>query len=262
MTSGDLTQVQQVVNGGLTQSKGYVGSQNVGTAGGGPSATNQDIAVRSGTNAEGNPIAVVTGPNNQSHVSMSFRVSGFLLNELTGRSILSQGSNSTLSSRTYNYGFQNGTPPIAVNNVIDFPMVVENTGQLWVNRTGKIEYTDVATNPDNITGQDYNLNIGRSSCTGNGQLTVRNGGVLNIGEAPNNIANVHVLSGTQGDYNLQVFDALGKLIFSKNIHDAANGGTEGVTKVDVHTWQNGLYMVSLLDKATNQKTFGKVVVQH
>ena len=58
----------------------------------------------------------------------------------------------------------------------------------------------------------------------------------------------------QGNYDIQVFDAPGKLIFSKY--------TEGVTKVDVHTWQNGLYMVALLNKATKQKTFGKVVVQH
>ncbi len=58
----------------------------------------------------------------------------------------------------------------------------------------------------------------------------------------------------QGDYDIQVFDALGKLVFSKN--------TEGVTTVDVRTWQNGLYMVSLLDKNSKKKTFSKVVVQH
>ena len=58
----------------------------------------------------------------------------------------------------------------------------------------------------------------------------------------------------QGNYTLQVFDALGKQIFSKS--------TEGSSKVDVHAWQNGMYTVSLLNKATNKKTFSKIVVQH
>ena len=59
-TSGDLTQIQQVINSGLTESKGYMGSQNIGTTGGGPSATNQDIAVRSSTDANGNPTTLIT----------------------------------------------------------------------------------------------------------------------------------------------------------------------------------------------------------
>jgi hypothetical protein len=57
-----------------------------------------------------------------------------------------------------------------------------------------------------------------------------------------------------GDYDIQVFDAIGKRVLVKN--------TEGPTTVDVRTWQNGIYMVSLLDKTTKKNTFSKVVVQH
>ena len=39
------------------------------------------------------------------------------------------------------------------------------------------------------------MNIGGSSCAGNGQLLVRNGGIFNIGEASNNVAIVHVING-------------------------------------------------------------------
>ncbi len=58
----------------------------------------------------------------------------------------------------------------------------------------------------------------------------------------------------RGDYDIQVFDALGKRIFTKN--------TEGVTTVDVRSWHNGIYIVNLLDKVSKKKTFSKVVVQH
>lgn len=58
----------------------------------------------------------------------------------------------------------------------------------------------------------------------------------------------------QGNYDVHVFDALGKRIFSKN--------TEGVATVDVRTWLNGIYIVNLLDKVSKKKTFSKVVVQH
>jgi hypothetical protein len=63
------------------------------------------------------------------------------------------------------------------------------------------------------------------------------------------------LSLQQGDYAVEVFDALGKLIFAKNTEG-------GITNIDVRTWHNGIYMVSCLDKTTKQKTFSKVVVQH
>ena len=58
----------------------------------------------------------------------------------------------------------------------------------------------------------------------------------------------------EGDYDIQVFDVLGKRVFTKN--------TEGVTTVDVRTWHNGIYIVNLLDKVSKKKTFSKVVVQH
>ena len=72
--------------------------------------------------------------------------------------------------------------------------------------------------------------------------------------SPNPTADQFDITLPKGDYILQVFDALGKLIFSKN--------TEGSSKVDVHAWQNGIYMVSLLDKSNKNKTFSKIVVQH
>ena len=59
---------------------------------------------------------------------------------------------------------------------------------------------------------------------------------------------------SSGDYELRIFDAVGKLIFEQN--------TEGSLKVNVKNWQNGIYIISLLDKATKAKSHKKVVVQH
>ena len=59
---------------------------------------------------------------------------------------------------------------------------------------------------------------------------------------------------SSGDYELHVFDAIGRLVFEQN--------TEGSVKVDVRNWQNGLYIISLLDRTTKVKSHNKVIVQH
>jgi hypothetical protein len=57
-----------------------------------------------------------------------------------------------------------------------------------------------------------------------------------------------------GDYTVKIFDALGKAIKTFD--------TEGEAPVAVNDWQAGIYLIEILNKTTNKKLHGKVVVQH
>lgn len=57
-----------------------------------------------------------------------------------------------------------------------------------------------------------------------------------------------------GNYEISIFDALGKLIFTKN--------TEGVTHVNTYEWQSGIYFVRVNDKDNKKVQNSKIIVQH
>ena len=204
----DVSNEQTFLASGLTGSKGYVGTRGIGdgSAAGGFSNSDNGLRIRQdGTN-------LPTGPNNQEHISLSYRLSGFLLYELTQRSSLSTLPSFTLNNRTYNFGSSNQpytvpqigqSVPRSVRGVIDFPLVVSNTGLLWVNRSGKIEFTDVST-IDNKTNTRYDLNINSQAC-GNSlspSVTLQNGGKMRAGDdLQGNYANVTVWSGATINVN-------------------------------------------------------------
>jgi hypothetical protein len=57
-----------------------------------------------------------------------------------------------------------------------------------------------------------------------------------------------------GNYQVEVFDALGKLIDKRNM--------SGQLSMPTNQWQNGIYMVKVMDTDAKKEMFGKVVVQH
>jgi Secretion system C-terminal sorting domain len=58
----------------------------------------------------------------------------------------------------------------------------------------------------------------------------------------------------QGNYTLTVHDALGRLVESRDIQ----GATDVVTK----SWQNGIYMVKVINQTTKTTQQNKIVIQH
>jgi hypothetical protein len=161
---------------------------------------------------------------NQVHAGLSYRTTGFLLYELITRNAL-QGSPTTsnvlLNNRTYNFASNsepyannlpqpNGFQPRSMTNIIDYTLDVDKEGQLWINRGGKIGFTDDATSPTNAgTNTNYSLIIrqgeGCRSGTDN-KLGIVNitkstfpatGGIVRVGDAstPSNKANIRILRG-------------------------------------------------------------------
>ncbi len=152
---------------------------------------------------------------NQSHVGLSYRTTGFLLYELITRDALkSTTSNTTyLRNRVYNFGASASpfplTPPSpgnfqakAINNIIDYTVNVEDNGQIWVNRSGKVGFTDLTTNPNNGTSTDYSLIIRKAEgCKGeldrmNGIVNIQNTGTVLVADGSiNNTSNIKIRDG-------------------------------------------------------------------
>jgi hypothetical protein len=138
--------------------------------------------------------------HNQDHVSINQHNSTFLLNQLAS----STGLNGLTGSltRTYNFGVTNQTPsqtvfqPTSTPNVISRGLTIEGTGQLWVNRSGRINYIDELNNFVNRSNSTFDLAIRRSvvACVAsNAAVIVQNGGHLIIGDATErNIGIVHI----------------------------------------------------------------------
>jgi hypothetical protein len=151
--------------------------------------------------------------SNQIHVGLTYRTTGFLLYELITSDDLRTTNPVSLSNRTYNLGksglnFPTPPPapgsfrPKATNNIIDYTLNVENTGQLWVNRNGKIGFTDVNTAPNNANNTNYTLIIRKAEgCKGEGDfadgtVNVRNGGILKVADgSTSNQAGIRIRNG-------------------------------------------------------------------
>jgi Secretion system C-terminal sorting domain len=172
-------------------------------------------------------IEVEIGQNraaNQVHAGLSNRTTGFLLYELITRNTLqstSTTSNVLLNNRTYNFAsssapYPNNLPqptgfqPRSMTNIIDYTLDVDNTGQLWVNRAGRIGFTNDATSPSNAgTNTSYSLIIRQGEGCRSGTdinpgivnitktTSSTTGGIVLIGDAstPTNAANIRIMKG-------------------------------------------------------------------
>lgn len=185
--NGDLTQdlsdVAAVVGSGLTLTDRYDGSTD----------------------------ASFEGSVNQAHASLNSTNIPFLMAELTTTdnvATLPTNSNGArvLDGRIYNFGNADGlydpsNPPPVWNtpNHLSHSTRIEGSGQLWVNRNDKIDFTDVHANPQNKQGHHFDLFLyGFSECEEAGSdVYIVNGGKMRIGHsAVFNTADVYVQSGT------------------------------------------------------------------
>jgi hypothetical protein len=55
-------------------------------------------------------------------------------------------------------------------------------------------------------------------------------------------------------YKVNIFDAVGKRVQSLD--------ASGEVDLDTKNWQSGVYMIHILNQANQQRTYGKVVIQH
>ena len=215
----DVSNEQSLIANQLVGSTGMVGSR---------SSTQYDAAVFIGLPENRIP--------NQTHSGLSYRNTGFLLYELITKNPLHTSSNVTLNNQTYNFGrsaesFPLNPPspgnfvPKGLNNIIDYTLNVENTGQLWVNRSGVIGFTDNVNGVVNTTNSDFSLIIQRAVGCGNvgdGVVNVRNNGILRVADASTtNTANIRIRDG--GTLNVQ--NAGNLIVERSNTHiDVENGG--------------------------------------
>ena len=144
--------------------------------------------------------------HNQDHVSINQRNATFLLNQLAGGAGLNNLAGSL--TRTYNFGISDETPsqtifqPTSTPNVIARGLTVEGTGRLWVNRSGRINFTD-ENNLLNRPNATFNLSIRRGAVacnTSNTSVIIQNGGVMQLGDpSVNNTAITRIEAGATLD---------------------------------------------------------------
>ncbi len=259
-----VNDVQALLNQNITNIKSYDGARGV------IGRDDNTFRLLTVTDNNGDLVRIddapPSGPDNQDHVSLSYRNTGYLLYELTTRSGLSK-VNGTLNSRTYNFGTSNAlysTPapgqlvPREVNNIINYNLTVSDVGKIWVNRKDKIEFTDVPTNPDNTLNTRYNLHLKnqQSQACGNGvapSVTLQNGGKMKAGDdLQGNYANVTVWSGAtinvnaggeatyEGGSNLIVESGGVVNIRDGGLQDAQWGGKVIIRNGGIiHVWNGG-----------------------
>lgn len=125
--------------------------------------------------------------NNQAHPGFSFDNTGVILTEILNGS----GFSSPLLARTYNFGKANieydyravPAPGFTISQTpiaIDEDKVIGSGGEVWVNRTGTIGYTDVSSNASNEVSQ-FELFI-RKGCEPQTSVTISNTARMELGQ--------------------------------------------------------------------------------
>jgi Secretion system C-terminal sorting domain len=158
---------QRLVGANITANKGYIGAR-------GETPLDNEFTVR----------GMILGAENQAHVNFSPRIINFLLQELNKTTELA--ANAVLTNRTYNFGATNDfvpddlSTPRKISN-LNYTVTASNTGRLWVNRTGRIQFTDIANNPNNDPQVPFTLSI-KGGCQ-NAGVVLENGGTFHLGEA-------------------------------------------------------------------------------
>lgn len=175
---------------------------------------------------------------NQFHTSFSTDNTGTLLYELRAEG----AATGLLNDRTFNYGaseiaaynYQN--PPAVfpvkqTTNYIDGNLTVESSGKLWINRSGRIAYTDVAGNPNALHPSSFDVYLDtRILCSASSTsiVTIRNSGMLEIGEWDGSIQNKGNLF--VGGIGQLIVDNGGTMKINKNSKGVLLDGGYGVVK--------------------------------
>ncbi len=107
---------------------------------------------------------------NEQHVFMSPPIISFLQSYLVGKDYLLEEVSSlgnVIENRNYNFGKPevNGYfEPFRMSNIIDFDLNINNNGKLWVNRAGKLAFSDLPPNLINSYPQEYRTIIKGAEC--------------------------------------------------------------------------------------------------
>jgi pimeloyl-ACP methyl ester carboxylesterase len=130
---------------------------------------------------------------NQDHVGISLRIAGYFIFEMTKHNALKNGAITTLSTKTYNIGrnanaiYDPATTPFfprEVDNIIDYNLDIVSNGRLWINKEGKLGFTDALNNPLNLLSPaPYSVYITKSAVCGTGSsiVNVADGGQVVVG---------------------------------------------------------------------------------
>ncbi len=162
--------------------------------------------------------------HNQYHVSFSDEIATFILGYLK-----QQGSSpaelNVIDDRIYNFG-DSGLPPVfdpalgyvKTRDIIDFDMNVINEGEVWFNRLGRVDFTDVLPNQFNAP-QKFDVSIIGDPCDQSESVVdIGSNSIAKIGQwdlNTNNRSDLTVMEGgvlqTSGDGEIFV-DQHSKLI--------------------------------------------------
>ncbi|MEZ4906551.1 MAG: hypothetical protein R2771_02655 [Saprospiraceae bacterium] len=98
---------------------------------------------------------------NEKHIFVSEDAKGFIKSYLTSTDYLFDGISglgNVLENRTYNFG----SPEVdgylgafKMSNIIDFDLDINNNGKLWINREGKLAFSDLPPNRVNTNPHEY-----------------------------------------------------------------------------------------------------------
>jgi hypothetical protein len=159
--------------------------------------------------------------NNQAHPGFSFDNTGVILTEILNNA----GFSSPLLARTYNFGKANieydyqaiPAPSFTISQTptaIDEDKFIGSGGEVWVNKSGTIGYTDVSSNPANELDQ-FELFI-RKGCDPQTLVTISNNARMELGQwdataGITNTAQVYV----QADATVSI-QAQGELYINKD----------------------------------------------
>jgi hypothetical protein len=144
----------------------------------------------------------------------------FLLHQFEVSDPLADDGTGIIDDRTYNFGHSSsgfdaasGNQIKSTRNVIDYDLSILDGGQVWVNRAGRISFTDQLSNPFNRTSSSFDVFIrkGGDLCDEAAPavtVLVSSGGRLELGEwndgaGIDNIGRVWVLDGATVDIGAQ-----------------------------------------------------------
>ena len=215
------------------------------------------------------------------HVSLNNVLSRYVERQVQEEKTLSN----PLNDKTYNFGSaildgheysDEQYTFLKTRRIIDFNLDIYAQGDLWVNRSDKIAYTDITSNPDNSTSQPYDLLIQKSKCDTLPTLVhvYNSGAEFKIGDySVGNKANVHIYDAATlkaSDGGLLYLDQYSKIY----VHDggkldiAANGKLQSIWNTQIIVEEGGILQIQsggILETRDNSiihvKTGGQLIIE-
>jgi SprB repeat/Secretion system C-terminal sorting domain len=169
--------------------------------------SNNNVVINSGQSSVDRYVAGDESANtpveqNQNHVIFTQDIFGSVLYETT----FLAGVNNPINGRTYNYGespvkeynyraaVPNPFPMRRTSFYIENNLTVSGADRLWINRAGRIGFTNNTNNPFNQTSGTFSVFMSRTICNNTPSIvTVESGGQMRVGEWGSNAQNIGLL---------------------------------------------------------------------